>query len=81
MPARKAAAASAATIKTVIVASQNGLNLRSGPSIAFESLMILDQGTKLEVLNTPDEFTFKGWVYVRTGKLKGWIKEAFVHDA
>ncbi len=61
-------------------AGGNGLNLREGPGLTFQVLALLPDGTRLEVLDGPQEVDGYTWWRVRTlddGR-EGWVAGDFL---
>lgn len=56
----------------------DALNLRCGPGTGFKVVKVLDKGTKVEY-----QYTYKAdttWMYVTTGKLKGWVSGDYLQE-
>ena len=61
-----------------VVVAKNGLNIRSGPSKAFDSRAILPHGTAVEILILPCFETVPGWSLIRTEGVIGWAMNDFL---
>ena len=51
------------------VTSKGGLRLREEPTVESHIIAVLPQGVGVLVCEEPED----GWLYVRTGRLEGWM--------
>lgn len=59
--------------RPAIVTAAKGLNLREGPGLGFEVLMVLESGTLVLILDLPMGVKVPGWVLACTGEMTGWV--------
>lgn len=64
-----------------VIEAPNGLNIRTGPSKAFDVIVTLPTGTTVNVLELPNKAEVPGWVLVTLGDYTGWCMEEFLKDA
>ena len=70
------------SVEKVTVASSIGLNLRCGPSKAFERLELLPDGAELTVHELPGKTEVPGWALVETpAGLFGWVSADYLQAA
>ena len=60
------------------VRSPKGLNLRMGPSLSYDVLEVLPDGTEVTVLDLPEGVTVPGWELAHTGERAGWAAARFL---
>ena len=71
----------AAAMQTVFVKADNGLNLRGGPGLGFQSWTVLPDGTALVIHPLPGGAEVPGWVLVETPDgLFGWVDRRFLSE-
>lgn len=66
---------------TAVIEAPNGLNIRTGPSKAFDVIVTLPTDTTVNVLELPNKAEVPGWVLVTLGDYTGWCMEEFLKDA
>lgn len=58
----------------------DGLNMRNGPGLNFESVELLPEGTQLDVIDGPEEVDGYTWWHVRktSDETEGWVVAQFI---
>lgn len=70
-----------AVATAAVIEAPNGLNIRTGPSKAFDVIVTLPTGTTVNVLELPNKVEVPGWVLITLGDYNGWCMEEFLKDA